>query len=202
MGEVVDGQYQKYAVEDGAYIREHFFGNYPRAARDGQAPVGRAAEAAAARRPRSGEGLRRLQGGGRAQGPADGDPGQDDQGLRPRRSGRRQEHHAPAEEAQRGGAARCSARASAFRSPTRRSPTRRSTGRPDDSPEMQYLRERRKALGGYVPIAQRARRAAEARRSRRCSRSSTRAPTAARPRPRWSSCGCCRSCCATRRSAS
>jgi pyruvate dehydrogenase E1 component len=29
MGEVVDGQYQKYIVEDGAYIREHFFGAYP-----------------------------------------------------------------------------------------------------------------------------------------------------------------------------
>ena len=26
MGEVVDGQYQKYTVEGGAYIREHFFG--------------------------------------------------------------------------------------------------------------------------------------------------------------------------------
>ena len=29
MGEVVDGQYQKYVVEDGAYIREHFFGADP-----------------------------------------------------------------------------------------------------------------------------------------------------------------------------
>ena len=30
MGEVVDGQYQKYAVEDGAYMREHLFGTDPR----------------------------------------------------------------------------------------------------------------------------------------------------------------------------
>ncbi|MBW8713624.1 MAG: pyruvate dehydrogenase (acetyl-transferring), homodimeric type, partial [Acidobacteria bacterium] len=30
MGEIVDGQYQKYAVEDGAYMREHFFGADPR----------------------------------------------------------------------------------------------------------------------------------------------------------------------------
>jgi pyruvate dehydrogenase E1 component len=30
MGEVVDGQYQKYAVESGAYLREHFFGTDPR----------------------------------------------------------------------------------------------------------------------------------------------------------------------------
>jgi pyruvate dehydrogenase E1 component len=30
MGEVVDGQYQKYAVESGAFFREHFFGADPR----------------------------------------------------------------------------------------------------------------------------------------------------------------------------
>jgi len=30
MGEVVDGQYQKYTVESGAYIRQHFFGAHPR----------------------------------------------------------------------------------------------------------------------------------------------------------------------------
>jgi len=30
MGEIVDGQYQKYAVSDGAYLREHFWGGDPR----------------------------------------------------------------------------------------------------------------------------------------------------------------------------
>src|SRR6187401_2669036 len=30
MGDIVDGQYQKYAVESGAYIREHFWGTDPR----------------------------------------------------------------------------------------------------------------------------------------------------------------------------
>ena len=30
LGEIVDGQYQKYAVEDGAYIRQHLFGSDPR----------------------------------------------------------------------------------------------------------------------------------------------------------------------------
>ncbi|HXW04596.1 MAG TPA: pyruvate dehydrogenase (acetyl-transferring), homodimeric type [Vicinamibacterales bacterium] len=30
MGEIVDGQYQKYAVESGTYLREHFFGADPR----------------------------------------------------------------------------------------------------------------------------------------------------------------------------
>jgi pyruvate dehydrogenase E1 component len=29
MGEVVDGEFQKYTVEGGGYIREHFFGKYP-----------------------------------------------------------------------------------------------------------------------------------------------------------------------------
>jgi pyruvate dehydrogenase E1 component len=29
MGEVVDGEFQKYTVEGGAYIRKHFFGKYP-----------------------------------------------------------------------------------------------------------------------------------------------------------------------------
>jgi pyruvate dehydrogenase E1 component len=29
MGEVVDGEYQKYVVEGGAYLREHFYGKYP-----------------------------------------------------------------------------------------------------------------------------------------------------------------------------
>ncbi len=30
MGEVVDGEYQNYVVRGGAYIREHFYGKYPR----------------------------------------------------------------------------------------------------------------------------------------------------------------------------
>ena len=30
MGEVVDGEYQKYTVSDGSFIREHFFGVHPR----------------------------------------------------------------------------------------------------------------------------------------------------------------------------
>jgi len=30
MGEVVDGEYQKYAVESGAYVRKHFWGAHPR----------------------------------------------------------------------------------------------------------------------------------------------------------------------------
>ena len=55
---------------------------------------------------------------------------------------RRPQHHPPAEEAERRGAARVPHAASAFRSPTRTSPRRRSISRPTTAPEMQYLHER------------------------------------------------------------
>ena len=50
------------------------------------------------RRPRPAQGLRRVSRRGEPQGPADGHPRQDDQGLRHGRVGRGAEHHAPAEE--------------------------------------------------------------------------------------------------------
>ena len=57
MGEVVDGEYQKYTVMPGGYIREHFFGVDPPAAGDGGRPERRSASAscsaAATIRPRS-----------------------------------------------------------------------------------------------------------------------------------------------------
>ena len=86
MGEVVDGQYQKYAVESGAYVREHFWGKLSAAAGNGQPPVRRAAEEAHPRRPRSGEGARRLQRRGQHHRPAHRRPRAHHQGLRHRRS--------------------------------------------------------------------------------------------------------------------
>ncbi len=50
------------------------------------------------RRPRPVQGLQRVPRGREPQGPADGDPRQDDQGLRDGRVRRGAEHHAPAEE--------------------------------------------------------------------------------------------------------
>ena len=85
---------------------EALLGQVPAAARDGQAPLRRRSEEADARRPRSGEGLQRLQSGGRAQGTADGSADSHDQRLRARRRGRREEHHPSAEEAHRRRAAR------------------------------------------------------------------------------------------------
>ncbi len=150
------------------------------------------------RRARPGEGLCRLQGGRRAPGRADGHPGQDHQGLRPGRGGRRPQHHAPAEEAQRGGAARVP---QPLRHPDLRRrgrPTPRSTGRPTTARRCSTCASAARALGGFVP--QRGVRVARrsSRRTGSCSPSSSPAARGARSRPRWPSCGCWRSCCATR----
>ena len=151
MGEVVDGEYQRYVVEDGAYLRKHFWGADPRLLE--------------MVRHLSDDELKKLRVGGHdpvkvynayppavhAQGRADGDPRAHDQGLRPGRGRRRQEHHAPAEEDERGGPARPSAIASASRFPTIGSPMRRSTGPPRTAPKCSTCSERRQALGGAVP---------------------------------------------------
>ncbi len=60
MGEVVDGQYQKYSVESGAYIREHFFGVSPELLAMAEHLSRRAIAEDAPRRARSAKGLRRL----------------------------------------------------------------------------------------------------------------------------------------------
>ena len=101
MGEVVDGEYQKYTVAGGAYIREHFFGKYPELLKLVEHLSDEQLDEAEARRPRSGEGVRRLQGGRGTQGLADGHPGPHHQGLRPGRSRRGQEHRPPGQEARR-----------------------------------------------------------------------------------------------------
>ncbi len=82
MGEVVDGEYQRYITEDGAYLRKHFWGADPRLLElvrhlsdddlkklrlGGHDPV---------------EGLQRLPRGGHASWRADRRSGPDDQGLR------------------------------------------------------------------------------------------------------------------------
>ena len=84
MGEVVDGQYQKYAVESGAYMREHFFGTDPRLLEMVKHLSDDQLQAAAPRWSRSGQGLHRLQGGRRAHRAAHRHSRAHDQGLRPR----------------------------------------------------------------------------------------------------------------------
>ena len=101
MGEVVDGEYQKYTVMDGAYIREHFFGKYP--------------ELEQMVRGLSDEELKKLRRGGhdpekvyaayKAAVDTKGRPtvilANTDQGLWAGRGGRRTQHHPSAEKAER-----------------------------------------------------------------------------------------------------
>ena len=72
-------------TESGAYVRENFFGRDERTARARQGLLATTRSGAAqARRSRLPQGVRGVQGGGRAQGPAHRHHRQDDQGLRPR----------------------------------------------------------------------------------------------------------------------
>ena len=111
MNTTVDGEYQKLAVESGAYIREHFFGPDPRLRKTGRGPQRRRARLAAPRRPRLPQALRRLQAGHRTAGRAHRHPGQDDQGLDARSRDRGAQRHPPDQEDDQGATARACATA-------------------------------------------------------------------------------------------
>ena len=102
MNTTPDGDYQTYKANDGAFVREHFFGRDPRTKElvkpmsDGDIWNLRA------RRARLPQGLRGLRGGAGAPRPAHRHPGQDDQGVRARIALRRPQRHAPDEEARAG----------------------------------------------------------------------------------------------------
>ena len=66
MNDTVDGDFQRYATESGAYIRDHFFGPDPRLRRMVDHLTDEELAGPAPRRPRLPEALRRLQGGHRA----------------------------------------------------------------------------------------------------------------------------------------
>ena len=68
MNTTVDGEFQRYAVEAGAYIREHFFGPDPRLRKMVEHLTDDELRSAAPRRARLPEALRRLQGRHRADG--------------------------------------------------------------------------------------------------------------------------------------
>ena len=101
MGEITDGQYQKYFVESGAYFRQNFFGTRSPPAENGGASFRRAALTTSAWRTRSHQSARGLQGSNRSHGIPVDRFSQDHQRLRLGRSRRRQEHHPPAEETER-----------------------------------------------------------------------------------------------------
>ena len=103
MNQTPDGDYQTYKAEDGAFVREHFFGRDPRTRKMVEDLQRQGDLGPLPRRPRLPQGLRGVQGGAGAQGPADGHPRQDDQGLDAGQPLRGPQLHAPDEEADRRG---------------------------------------------------------------------------------------------------
>ena len=61
MNEAVDGEYQNFKAKGGAYTRKEFFGKYPELLKLVEHMSDEEVGALAARRPRSAEGLQRLQ---------------------------------------------------------------------------------------------------------------------------------------------
>ena len=187
MGEVVDGEYQKYTVMPGEYIREHFFGKYP--------------ELAQMVRAMSDEKLKKLRRGGhdpekvyaayKAAVECKGKPtvilAKTIKGYGTGRRRRRPQRHAPAKEAGRKGTQASSAAGSAFPFPTTTSPRPRSIARPTTARKSNISRARRKALGGFVPAAL-ARAGAQRNAGQRAStRNSSKAAATAKSRRRWPS---------------
>ncbi len=106
MNTTVDGEFQRYAVEDGAYIREHFFGPDPRLRK----MVEHLSDDELRSLPRGGHDYRKLYAAykaadGEPGGPPDGHPGQDGQGLDARPRGRGPQRHPPDQEDDQGAAA-------------------------------------------------------------------------------------------------
>ena len=186
MNTTVDGEFQKYSMSTGLYVREHFFGPDPRLRAPRRPPDATAEHRApAARRPRLPQGLRRIQGGDRVHGRPDRDPGQDRQGLDAGQGRRGAQLHPPGEEDARGRAARVP------RPPGAADP-RRPAPRGAVLPPGLRLRGGRlhdRAAGGprrVRPAARRPRRCRCPRPSRRSTPSSP--PAARRPcRRRWCS---------------
>ena len=202
LGEIVDGQYQKYSVESGAYIREHLFGTRSAAARAGEAPQRRRAAAscgsAATIRSRS---MRRTSAAVEHKGQPTVILARTVKGygLGEAGEGKNITHQQKKLNEDELKAFRERFAIEISDEQVHKSPFFRPA---DDAPEMQYLHSRRKALGGYVPSRKPTTREGRRRTSSRSSRSSTAAPKAARRRRRWSSSRCWRRCSAIRTSAS
>ena len=93
-----DGDYQTYKAEIGRLRARELLRPRPARARARQGPHRRPDLEPQARRPRLPQGVRGVQGGHRAQGPAHRHPGEDDQGLRPRTELRGPQRDPPDEE--------------------------------------------------------------------------------------------------------
>jgi pyruvate dehydrogenase E1 component len=177
----VDGDYQTYKSRDGAYVREHFFGTSPELREMVETcPTTRSGRstAAASTRARSTRPTRRR----RDHRPPTVILAKTIKGYGMGEAGEGQNITHQQKKMTR---TRCwrSATASSCRSPTSRSHIAQFYKPPDDSPEMEFLRERARALGGSLPARRRKAGAAAdagalgvpvtARRDRRAARSPT-----------------------------
>ena len=197
MGEIVDGQYQKYAVESGAYVREHFWGADPRLldmvkhlsddqlkkmTLGGHDPmkVYNAYKAAVEHKGAPTVVLARTIKG---------------YGLGEAGEGKNITHQQKKMNEEELRAFRTRFNIPVADAEVANTPFYRP---PDDSVEIKYMRERRRDARRLRAVAQGPQRAAQVGARRNLRRVLTRAPRAARRRRRWCSCGCCRRCCATR----
>jgi pyruvate dehydrogenase E1 component len=151
MMETVDGEYQAYKANDGAFVREHFFGKYPETremvAKMSDDDIWRLQP----RRPRSAQGLRGLPRGVNTKGQPTVILAKTVKGYGMGKSGEAQNTAHQQKKLDRRRHARLPR---PLRHPDPRRQARRRAvlqARGKDSPEMKYLHERRKALGGYLP---------------------------------------------------
>ncbi len=174
MMDTVDGDYQAFKANDGAFVRKNFFGRHPKAlelvSKMSDDDIWRLQRGG----PRPAEGLRGLPPRGQPPGPADGAAGEDRQGLRHGQGRRGEEHRAPGEEAD-----------------GRRHP-RHARPLPDPDPRRQagrypVLPAGRRHAGDEVPArAPHARSAATCRSAAPGRTSSSRCRRSTRSRPCWS----------------
>ncbi len=153
MGEILDGQYQKYSVENGAYIREHFFGVDPEL----EALVEHLTDEQLQKMRRGGHDPEKVYAAYKAAFEHQGAPTVilaktiKGYGLGEAGEGRNVAHNAKKANEEELRAFR-----TRFGIPIPDEKLRDGTELPffkpsEDSEEMRYLRERREALGGFVP---------------------------------------------------
>lgn len=150
MGEVVDGEYQKYTVESGAYIREHFFGRYPQLRQLAQ----QLSDEHIQRMRRGGHDPEKVYAAYKAALDHKGGPSVilaatiKGYGLGEAGEGRNITHQQKKLNEEELFEFRNRFGIPVSDSEVAKAPFYKP---PDDSPEMKYLLERRKALGGFVP---------------------------------------------------
>ena len=150
-----DGDYQTYKAESGAYVRENFFGRDPRDARAGQGLHRRPALEPQARRPRLPQGLRGVQ--GRRRSTRASRPSSSPRRSRATASARRFEGRNATHQMKKLTLDNLKQFRDVMRIPITDAQLEENPYQPPyyhpgaDDEAIQYLQERRRALGGYLP---------------------------------------------------